>query len=104
MYIVPITQMTSVSTLEAASRQSGESSPASGVKLPFSEVIKDAYSNLSTLSKTTSQDAFNLALGHTDDLHTIMINAEKAAAALELTVQLTAKALNAYNEIMRMQI
>ena len=103
MYIVPIPQMSSLSTLESVTQNSGDTQ-ASGAKLPFSEVIKDAYSNLSELSETASNDAFNLALGQTDDLHTIMINAEKAAVALELTVQLTAKALNAYNEIMRMQI
>lgn len=104
MYIVPITQMTSVSTMEAVSRQASEKAQASGVKLPFSEIIKYAYNNLSVASEATPQDAINLALGQTDDLHNIMINAEKAAVALELTVQLTAKALNAYNEIMRMQI
>ena len=42
-------------------------------------------------------------MGQTDDLHNIMINAEKAAIALELTVQVTSKAISAYNEIMRMQ-
>ncbi|MGI6578173.1 MAG: flagellar hook-basal body complex protein FliE [Eubacteriales bacterium] len=103
MYIIPITQMPSVSSLEAATPQN-ETNTSSGISLPFSEVIKDAYKNLAEQQEVTSQDAFKLALGESDDLHTIMINAEKASMALELTVQLTSKALNAYNEIMRMQI
>ena len=37
------------------------------------------------------------------DIFKVMINAEKAAIALELTVQVTSKAISAYNEIMRMQ-
>jgi flagellar hook-basal body complex protein FliE len=42
-------------------------------------------------------------MGQSDDLHNVMIQAEQAALALELTVQVTSKAINAYNEIMRMQ-
>ena len=68
---------------------------------------KDIFQDIITQAKETQaitdQDSLNLALGQTDDLHNVMINAEKAAIALELTVQVTSKAINAYNEIMRMQ-
>lgn len=45
-----------------------------------------------------------LSLGETDDLHTVMIQAEQTAAAVEFTTQLTSKAVNAYNQIMGMQV
>jgi flagellar hook-basal body complex protein FliE len=104
MYIVPISQMPSVSSLGVVTPKNENSSQPVGTELPFSEVIRDTYRNLSEQQEAASQDAFRLAFGQADDLHNIMISAEKASIALELTVQLTSKALNAYNEIMRMQI
>ncbi|NLM62233.1 MAG: flagellar hook-basal body complex protein FliE [Clostridiales bacterium] len=96
--------MPPVSSLGAVTPKSESSSTTSKTELPFSEVIREAYRNLTEQQEIAAMDAFELALGETDDLHTLMINAEKASIALELTVQLTSKALNAYNEIMRMQI
>jgi len=44
------------------------------------------------------------ALGKTDNIHQVMIAAEKADIALQFTLQIRNKILDAYNEIMRMQI
>ena len=44
------------------------------------------------------------AAGKIDDLHTLMIETEKADLALQFTLQVRNKLLDAYNEIMRMQI
>ena len=96
MFIVPITPL-NVSTEIQRKNNSIES--ASGFQTIFDDLITQARET----QEVANQDSMNLALGQTDDLHTIMINAEKAAIALELTVQVTSKAINAYNEIMRMQ-
>lgn len=102
MFIIPISQMPSVSSLQQTEKINPVSAP--DAEIPFSEVFKDAFENLAEQQEISSQDAFDLAFGNTDDLHTIMINSEIAATALELTVQLTSRAVNAYNEIMRMQV
>ena len=94
--------MPSVSTLKEAENKS--SRVQSDVQIPFSDVFRDVYENLAEQQEISDRDALDLSLGNSDDLHNIMINSEAAAIALELTVQLTSKALNAYNEIMRMQI
>ena len=96
MFIVPITPL-NVSTEIQPKNNTLES--ASGFQTIFDDLITQARET----QEVANQDSMNLALGQTDDLHTIMINAEKAAIALELTVQVTSKAINAYNEIMRMQ-
>ena len=44
------------------------------------------------------------ALGKVDDIHKPIIAMEKASIALELLVQVRNKAVEAYQEIMRMQI
>jgi flagellar hook-basal body complex protein FliE len=103
MFIVPISQMPPVSSLQEASKINPASAPAYA-EIPFSDVFKDAVGNLQESQKTSAEDALDLALGNSDDLHTVMINSEIAATALELTVQLKSRAVNAYNEIMRMQV
>ncbi len=45
-----------------------------------------------------------LASGQDVDLHNVMIAAEKAAVSLQLTVALRNKLLDAYQEVMRMQV
>jgi len=45
-----------------------------------------------------------LALGEADSLHQIMINLEEAKLSFELVVQVRNKLLDAYQELMRMQI
>lgn len=102
MFITPISKLTTISELS-------QSVPAiatteNSVSIPFAEMFQDAINNVVTTQAQSHQDAYDLALGKTDDLHTIMINSEKAATAIELTVQLTSKAVSAYNEIMRMQV
>ena len=69
----------------------------------FSNVLNQAIENVKESQHATDQSAQSLLMGQSDDLHNVMIQAEQAALALELTVQVTSKAINAYNEIMRMQ-
>jgi flagellar hook-basal body complex protein FliE len=48
--------------------------------------------------------AVDFALGKIDNIHDVMIAQEKANIALQYTVQLRDAFLDAYNEIMRMQV
>ena len=52
----------------------------------------------------TREDAYKLSIGEIDDLHTVMINAAKADIALQTMVQLRNKILDAYTEIMRINL
>ena len=97
MFIVPITPL-SINTEIKPSIATNEAG-AGG----FQDIFQDIITQAKETQAVANQDSLNLAMGQTDDLHNIMINAEKAAIALELTVQVTNKAISAYNEIMRMQ-
>ena len=48
-----------------------------------------------------SQD---LALGKNVDLHQVMMATEQASLALQLTIQIRNKIIEAYQEVMRMQV
>lgn len=72
--------------------------------VPFANMLKDAVNEYESMQQTVEQDAADLAVGDTDDLAQIQINSMKEQAALQTVVQLTSRAVNAYKEIMQMQV
>jgi len=71
---------------------------------PFSEYLKNAVKETNTLLLESEKLADQFAAGRTDNIHEVLIAAEKASIALQFTTQIRNKILDAYNEIMRMQI
>lgn len=73
----------------------------------FSAFFDKAIETLQSTSdqiKEADQMALDFALGNIDNIHDVMIAQEKASAALQYTIQLRDGFLDAYNEIMRMQV
>jgi flagellar hook-basal body complex protein FliE len=56
------------------------------------------------LQKSSDDKIQQLATGKTDDIAGVMITAEKADIALRTMVQVRNKIIDAYQEIMRMQV
>ena len=56
------------------------------------------------LRKDEISGIVDLMLGDVDDLAQIQVNLEKAATAVDLLVTVKNKAVDAYNEIMRMTV
>ena len=101
MFIVPITKMDSVIPSDQVNVTPGGKT-AQGPQ--FKDMLKAAVREADQAIKDTQEMDVNLAAGQVDNLHTALIQAEKSAAAIEFTTQLTSKAVNAYNQIMGMQI
>jgi len=97
---IPIKKMDFSSSENIAGKDS-VSSPGS---LPFQDILNDSLKELSAAEEAAAEDSANLALGNADDLAQIQINSLKAEAALQTTVQLTSRVINAYKEIMQMQL
>jgi flagellar hook-basal body complex protein FliE len=70
----------------------------------FSDYLKDAVENIENLDAIKTQDAYDLAIGNTDDLAAIGINSQKYDLAVQLMVQMRNKLLDSYSEIMRINI
>jgi len=70
----------------------------------FADVLKKAVSEVQSLESTNQQNNLLLATGRTDNLHDVMIDLEKADIALQFTLQVRNKIMDAYHEIMRMQL
>ena len=72
----------------------------------FSQILQKMIGDTNATNAQTKYDSVNLALGLTSDadLHNIEINAVKADLALRTMVSVRNKVLDAYTEIMRMNV
>ncbi|MBP2635806.1 MAG: fliE [Firmicutes bacterium] len=70
----------------------------------FGEFLTDALNNVNQLQNDARQASLNLAAGKVEDIAEVTIAAEKATIALQLTMQVRNKAVEAYQEVMRMQV
>lgn len=69
----------------------------------FSALV-DAVSSLNRQMHGNDQAMQAVALGDTGNLHQVMMNLEKTRLTFELALQVRNKALEAYQELMRMQV
>lgn len=70
----------------------------------FGQYLAEALNNVNDLQKKGAQANLRLAAGKVNDISEVMIATEKASIALQLTMQVRNKAIDAYQEIMRMQV
>ena len=70
----------------------------------FADTLKEAVNSVNELSKSSDKAAQDLATGRTDNIAEVMLAAEKADVALKVMVQVRNKIIDAYNEIMKMQV
>lgn len=70
----------------------------------FADTLKQAVQQTNTLQKDADKKMQELATGKTNNIPDVMIAAEKADIALRLMVQVRNKVIDAYQEIMKMQV
>lgn len=70
----------------------------------FGDLLKEKLQEVNKLQSEADALASKLMVGEQVDLHQVMIAAEQANLALQLTVQIRNKIIEAYQEISRMQI
>ena len=75
-----------------------------GINLSFTDILKAGLNEVNNLQIEASDIATQFAAGETDNIHAVLIAGEKADIALQLATAVRSKLLDAYQEIMRMQI
>ncbi len=70
----------------------------------FAESLKNAIDNVNEAQVESSKKTEQLAKGEVDNLHDVMITAKKASITLQTAVQVQGKVVDAYKEVMRMQV
>lgn len=70
----------------------------------FKDFIMDALNNVNTLELESTRMTEDFIAGRTDNIHSVMIASEKASISLQFVMEVRNKVLEAYQEIMRMQV
>lgn len=70
----------------------------------FASTLKDAIANVNDRQIQSDALTNNLINGGDVDLHEVMIAAQKASVTLNATIEIRNKAVEAYQEMMRMSI
>jgi flagellar hook-basal body complex protein FliE len=91
--ITPITIPQSI-TPPGAAGQPGE----------FGQVLSGAINSLEGLNNDASASVQKFLTGENEDLHTTILATQKASLAFELGLQVRNKVVDAYQEVMKMQL
>jgi len=70
----------------------------------FSEMLSNAVSKISELEQDSAAKQLSFSRGENVELHEVVIAMEKASIAMELVMALRNKIVDAYQEIMRMNV
>lgn len=70
----------------------------------FGEYLANALDKVNQLQHESQKASVDLAAGKIQDISQVVIATEKATIALQLTMQVRNKVVDAYQEIMRMQV
>lgn len=77
---------------------------AGEVMSTFGNLLKDQLKEVNTLQQTATEAKETFAVGGQIELHQVMIASQKAELAMELTMQVRNKMIQAYQEISHMAI
>lgn len=75
-----------------------------GQNTNFANVLKSAIDHVNKVDQEADVQAQQLARGNAQDLHNVMVSAQKASITIEAAVQIQQKVIDAYNEMVRMQV
>lgn len=102
-FIIPITPITPIGGLSEL-RGVKAAGAATEDQTSFAGILDQAISAVKQTNAAEEQDAYNLVLGNTDQLHSLQINQEQAYLAIQLLQSVRNKVLDSYKEIMNMGI
>ncbi len=72
--------------------------------MPFGQLVADGLTALNGQLKTSEADLQRLALGEAPNLHEVMVRLEEARISFQLMLQVRNRMLEAYQDVMKMQI
>lgn len=82
--------------------QPSTTQPTTGAS--FAETFQKVFERINEMQLHSAEMARQFAAGETDDLIRVVTASEEASVALQLAVQVRNKVIEAYQEIMRMQV
>lgn len=82
----------------------GKTANKSDGNTSFTGLLKENLEDVNQLQKGSEEIIKDFSLGKVDNVHEVTVAAEKARLAVDLTTAIQSKVLDAYQEIMRIQL
>ena len=98
-----VTFLPVTSQLNVQKTETKPSTPSEAQK-SFSSFLQDSIEKVNQTQVHSDTLTEKLALGQEVDLHEVMIASQKASVTMQLTLEIRNKAVEAYQEMMRMQV
>ena len=86
------------------SKANGTEAGDAATESNFFAMLKDGLKDVNSTVKESEKASVDMAAGKSVNLHETMLAVTKAELALNLTVQMRNKIVEAYQEVMRMQV
>ncbi|MGM9927510.1 MAG: flagellar hook-basal body complex protein FliE [Bacillus sp. (in: firmicutes)] len=102
---MPVSSITAnnIASISNTYSNATSSTPAEAQK-KFASFLKQSINEVNAAQVQSDIVTEKMALGENVDLHTVMITAQKASITMQATIEIRNKAVEAYQEIMRMQV
>jgi flagellar hook-basal body complex protein FliE len=101
----PLTNLNlSLITSKPIDPRGGAGVPAGQEGLSFSDLFKRALDEVNTDEFNAAQEARNLMTGQGADMHTAILAVQKADVSFQTMMAVRSKLIDAYREVMRMQM
>ncbi|MDQ0350617.1 flagellar hook-basal body complex protein FliE [Alkalibacillus filiformis] len=88
----------------ASSSNQDKRATASEVQQSFANELKNAINEVNKTQQESNAQTNALINGDAQDLHNVMISAEKASVTLQTATEIQNTAIEAYQKVMRMQL
>ena len=98
LQMTPVRQVHMSATSHLGETQKKEKPPT------FGEYLVDSLKKVNALEHHAEERTAALAAGKVEDVSEVIVAAQKAEIAVQLTLHLRDRAMSAYQEIMRMQV
>jgi len=99
-----ISALTKLSGLSQAFPTQEAAGAVQNPTLGFGKLLGEMVGKVSELQKTADQSIQSLAVGESKGLHEVMLAVEKSSISFQMLTQVRNKAMEAYQEIMRMPV
>jgi len=99
-----ITSISQIIPVTKSQQQAKSVTDASSMSKDFGEMLSGAINNLAETENTANAAIADLAAGKDVDLHQVMLSMQEADIAFQVALQTRNKIVDAYQEIMRMQV
>jgi len=104
MPVALITPLEPMKAIEPMAERAGNLIKTDNSGQSFEQRLESAINNVRDLEEASNKASYDLAVGKTDDTTGVMLAATKAQIAIQMTTQITTRAVNTYREIMQMNI